>query len=222
MQVKGLSIQDIMNMDWKDLNKLSAKDMRQLTSRLVSASNKRIRALAKSKRGEYSYAYQTVKQRGRMFSIRGKGLGEVRSEFAMAKGFLGMKTSKVSAWKKERTEIEKRVQNIVSDVERERLGLEKPESYIEEQPIEWSERTWEKFWESYRKYEESYGGSFAKGDSTRIQQALYEVYQSNDKRRTADFMLDKLMERGEKLYEQSQESDDPFEIVDETDEKDLM
>ena len=45
MNVKGLSIKDILNIDLDAFNNLSESDLRKITSRLVSASNKRIRRL---------------------------------------------------------------------------------------------------------------------------------------------------------------------------------
>lgn len=45
MNVKGLSIHDILDIDLDSFNNLSESDLRKLTSRLVSASNKRIRRL---------------------------------------------------------------------------------------------------------------------------------------------------------------------------------
>ena len=94
MDVKGLKISDILNMSWDDLNSLSGKDLKAITSRLVSASNKRIKRLQNSPRGTSSFAYQTVEERGRKFSVRGLSTNEVRTEFANARRFLNMKTSK--------------------------------------------------------------------------------------------------------------------------------
>ena len=45
MNVKGLKISDILNIDLETFNKLNEKELRALTSRLVSAGNKRIRRL---------------------------------------------------------------------------------------------------------------------------------------------------------------------------------
>ena len=45
MNVKGLKIKDILNIDLDAFNNLNESQLRALTSRLVSASNKRIRRL---------------------------------------------------------------------------------------------------------------------------------------------------------------------------------
>ena len=93
MNVKGLKISDIMDLSWEKLNSLNIEDMRLLTGRLVSASNKRIRRLSKATRGTSSFAYQYVEERGKNFSTRGKDINQLRTEFKTAKQFLSMKTS---------------------------------------------------------------------------------------------------------------------------------
>ena len=45
MNVKGLKVKDIMNIDLDTFNNLNESELRAITSRLVSASNKRIRRL---------------------------------------------------------------------------------------------------------------------------------------------------------------------------------
>ena len=45
MNVKGLKVKDILNIDLDAFNNLNESQLRALTSRLVSASNKRIRRL---------------------------------------------------------------------------------------------------------------------------------------------------------------------------------
>ena len=197
MNVKGLTIQDIMNMDWEQLNRLSTKEMKQVTSRLVSASNKRIRRLEKTERGTSSFAYQSVESRGRKFSVRGKNVGQVKQEFARAKQFLGYKTSTVKGWKEYRKKVE------------ERTGYA-----TEGESINWSEKTWGKYWKVYRRFEETHGGTFKKGDSDRIQQMLTEIMNSNDKRKSADSFQRMIEDEYEDLYESEEfdDIDDYFDI----------
>ena len=97
MNVKGLSIQDVMNIGWDEINKLNPKDLKQLTSRLVSASNKRIRALQKAdaQKVMFSFALQKSEKMGRQFSIRGKDVNQIKQEFRLMKDFLSMQTSTV-------------------------------------------------------------------------------------------------------------------------------
>ena len=191
MNIKGLKITDIMDMDWNDLNKLTPQEMKQITSRLVSAANKRIRRLEKAPRGTESFAYQVVEERGRKFSVRRKNTNQLRNEFKNVRAFLKYKTSTTKGWKEYREKMEQRVS-----------GATDGESQ------EWSERTWSKFWKVYRRMEEKHGGSFQKGDSDRIQQMLHEIFVENDKRRGVDYFADIIEREYEDLYESEQEDDE--------------
>ena len=188
MNVKGLKISDILNMSWDDLNSLSGKDLKAVTSRLVSASNKRIKRLQNSPRGTSSFAYQTVEERGRKFSVRGLTTNEVRQEFSNARRFLNMQTSTVKGWKEYRENMNQRLTETL-DVEE----------------LEWSESTESKFWKVYRRFEETHGGKFKKGDSDRIQQMLTEMFESSDKRRSADYFTKRVDELWKEYYEEEQE-----------------
>lgn len=102
MDVKGLSIKDIMNMDWADVAKLTRKELATVTSRLVSASNKRLRRLEQSDYIGESPAYRSVKERtGEVrFSVKGKKHGQIERTFKEAKHFLSLKTSTLSGYNK--------------------------------------------------------------------------------------------------------------------------
>lgn len=197
MNVKGLKLDTILNMDWEQLNSLSESEMKQITSRLVSASNKRIRRLEQTTMGTSSFAYQKVESRGKKFSVRGKNLNQVKQEFKLAKQFLQYKTSTVSGWKKYRSKMEKRVSG---------------ETYGESQ--QWKDATWKKFWKVYRRFEETNGGTFKKGDSDRIQQMLHEIFTDEDKRHSVDYFSDILDDKYNELYEEETEDDidDYFDI----------
>lgn len=198
MNVKGLKISDIMNMDWDTLNKLNKEDLKSITSRLVSASNKRVKRLAETPRGKSSFAYQSVEERGRKFSVRGMDTNQLKNEFSRAKRFLNMKTSTVKGWKEYRKNVETRTGYATEG-----------ESY------NWSERTWSKYWIVYRKFTENYGGTYKKGDSDRIQQMLTEIMASNDKRRSADTFRRMIEDEYKSMYEENQEdydTDDYFDI----------
>lgn len=197
MNIKGLSIEDIMNMDWDRLNRLSDTEMRQLTSRLVSASNKRIRRLEKTSRGTSSLAYQTVELRGRDFSVRGKNINQVRNEFKITKHFLQMKTSTVKGWKKYRSQIE------------ERTGYA-----TEGESLNWGEPTWKKYWKVYRRFDEIHHGEYKKGDSDRIQKMLTEIMDKNDKRRSADTFQKLIEDEYKNMYESDEDNEDNEDIQD--------
>ena len=194
MNVKGLKIADILSMDWEQINRLNTKELKQITSRLVSASNKRIRALEKTKLGKSSFAYQSVEERGRKFSVRGKNVGQTKQEFKLASNFLRMKTSTVTGWKKYRKSVEERT-----------AGATGGES------TEWSDRTWSKYWKVYRKFEENHGGTFKKGDSDRIQQMLRSIMESSDKRKSADSFQRMIEDEYEDIYESEMDDEEDIE-----------
>lgn len=193
MEIKGMKITDIMNMSWDELNniaKTNPKDFRTLTSRLVSASNKRIRRLEKTKRGIHAPAYASVRARGSKFSVRGKNVNQLKNEFATAKHFLQMKTSTAKGWNRYRTMMEIRTGQ-----------------FTDGESLNWSDHTWSKYWEIYRKFQEIHGGSFKPGDSERIQQLLTEILDTNDKRKKAKTFEEILEERYAEYYENEDEDD---------------
>ena len=100
MDVKGLSIQQILNMEWEDVQKLSRKDLARITSRLVSSANKRLKRLEQSTLGE-SPAYRSVKARTGdvRFSVKRKNQGQLQNVFSEAKHFLNLKSSTVKGIK---------------------------------------------------------------------------------------------------------------------------
>ena len=199
MDIKGLKISDIMDISWEKLNSLNLEDMRLLTGRLVSASNKRIRRLSKTARGTSSFAYQYVEERGKNFSTRGKDINQLRTEFKTAKQFLSMKTSTIKGWKKYRKEMEERTGYATSG-----------------ESVEWSESTWKKYWKVYRRFSETHGGTYKKGDSDRIQQMLTEIMNSNDKRKSADSFQKIIEDEYTDMYESDMDKDtdlsDVFDI----------
>lgn len=103
IDVTGFSINDIVNMDYEFIRQLSRRELAKLTRRLVSATNKRIRALQKSEIGKHSFALQNLFKRtgGQQLSVKGKKQqGEIQSVFSIAKTFLTSKTSTIRGFKR--------------------------------------------------------------------------------------------------------------------------
>lgn len=195
MNVKGLKIDTILNMNWNDISKLSTKELSQLTSRVVSVANKRIKRLENTRLGKQSFAYQSYKEQGRKFSVRGKNRNQLENELSNSMRFVRMKTSTVKGWGKYRDAMEERMADV-SDGE----------------SINWSNRTWSKYWKVYRRFEESHGGKFKKGDSARFQQFIYDMFETGDKRRSSDYFQQRVNDAYEnQLYEQSMENRVPKE-----------
>ena len=194
MNIKGLSTRDILSMDYNDIRKLNEKEMKTLTSRLVSTANKRIRQLEKTKHGKWSYAYKKVKDMGRKFSVRNKDLKQTQQEFKNVKQFLEMKTSSAKNWNKSMKEMEERVSNFTGG-----------------ESIQWSDRTWSKYWEVYRKFEENHGGTFKKGDSDRWQEKLTEMFFKGDKRKGKVYFSEMIESEWEDLQDNPEDFDEDEE-----------
>lgn len=123
IDVNGFSIQDIINMDYDFIRQLSRSQLSKLTSRLVSAANKRIRILEKSDIGLHSFALKNLMARtgSEKLSVKGKSQGQIQNVFSTAKNFLTSKTSTVRGFKRVlknmRTTIESKTGRAVSSVD---------------------------------------------------------------------------------------------------------
>lgn len=93
--VRGLSVNAIMNMDYDTFNSLNLRDLKTVTSRMISTANKRIARM--EAKGENSPALRAINRGGKL-SVENKNLNEVRAEFIRAKGFLMNKTSGLLGW----------------------------------------------------------------------------------------------------------------------------
>lgn len=100
--VTGLSINEIMNIDLDTFNNMGERELKQITSRLVSASNKRIRTF--EKKGITSPAVRSLGTNNR-FSVKlsddvtpQNRVNKLRQEYARARSFLSMKTSTMKGY----------------------------------------------------------------------------------------------------------------------------
>ena len=109
IDVTGLSIKEIMNIDLDTFNRLGQKDLRAITSRLVSAGNKRIRRL--EERGINSPAYMGLGSDARLSIDFGKGIkgsqltSKLRQEFSRARSFLSASTSTIKGYQQYQTKL---------------------------------------------------------------------------------------------------------------------
>jgi len=125
IDVNGMSINDIMDIDIETFNVLGERELRAITSRLVSASNKRVRAL--QQRDINSPALRSLGT-DTAFSTQlpqdidpRQRVNKLRSEFARARNFLQMKTSTIKGYKRYskqlRTGLEEEMGRNLSDAE---------------------------------------------------------------------------------------------------------
>lgn len=188
IDLTGVSIKQIMNLDI-DINKLSRGDLSRVVGRLVSASNKRIRNLAKTEIGRLSPAYQSRMERGGEFSTKGKNTNQLRQLFGEAKGFLELKTSSVSSWKETREEIA------------ESLGV--PKDFMN------SDSKAKKFWKTYREIVDGKNipdkKTKSRYNSERIQELIAEQYGlKGGFRQKRDDIVERVNKRVDELYEEEQ------------------
>ena len=94
LDVTGMGIEDILNMDYDDIATMGEVDLKKITNRLVSASNKRIRRLEARGLESLSRPLQG-KQEGFRFSIEGKDRNQTLQTFGEAKNFLNSASSSV-------------------------------------------------------------------------------------------------------------------------------
>ena len=105
----GLTVNDILSIRTDQLKSMNSKQQREIISRLVSASNKRLRNIEKS--GIITPASIKAELSGGKFSIKGKSNDELINEFIRAKNFLRSKTSSIQGYKKIVKGIEKQLKN---------------------------------------------------------------------------------------------------------------
>lgn len=114
-----MNISEIMEMDWNEIRGLGRKELAKLTSQLSSAANKRIKRFAE--KGEVSPAVRYAEKAGH-FSVAGKNLNQLRSEYVRAKTFLQQETSTVRQWERVKTETVKTLSDMGVEIPREDIG----------------------------------------------------------------------------------------------------
>lgn len=104
MNVKGLKVTDILNIDLDTFNNLNESELRKITSRLVSASNKRIRRLQKhdinSPAVQGLGTNKSFSTKLPKYTSKQQRVNRLRNEFARARSFLTSETSTISGYKK--------------------------------------------------------------------------------------------------------------------------
>ena len=100
-----MRVKEILNLSDVQINKMSRKELAQVTSILASAANKRINRIEKA--GVTSPAVSNVKSHEGRFSVKGKNTNQLRGEFARARNFMSNVTSTVKGAKSSARQIEK-------------------------------------------------------------------------------------------------------------------
>ena len=93
----GLSIQDIMSMDMKKFESYSLKEQKEITSRLASAANKRLKTFERKE--IVNPAVLKMQMEGGKISVKNKNSDELKEEYFRAKSFLKSKFSTQKGYK---------------------------------------------------------------------------------------------------------------------------
>lgn len=109
--VTGVTIDQLIQMDFKELQKYNEASVKKITSRLVSAMNKRYRRLEASEQGRLSPTYQWFEKRkakgNGFYSVKGKSKSTTISLFKTLQEKMQQETSTIKGFK----EYEKRLYN---------------------------------------------------------------------------------------------------------------
>lgn len=206
--VTGKSIRDIMNIAEGDFLSFTEREQKAITSRLVSAANKRVRRFVKSI-GEVNLKSYTSEGK---FSVKGKTKksGELAHEFKRVKEFLSRKTSSVRGYKDFKKKLEEESKYVGSRKDLEEQDLtdydidfetgEIIEPYKSEEDFEDFELSTGDVWQAVDDTLEDSRSELEKG-------IVYEIH---------DLVQDYMSERRKKKYSElnSNQKADLKEIID--------
>lgn len=184
--------QEIANIDIREFNSLNRAELAKKTSQLASVANKRMTRMEKS--GIESPAYKSAQKylgkedAPKRFSVRGKGINELRAEFIRLKQFLESKTSTLKGHKEVRKEFYKR------------LGVPEGEEMSEDDESE--------FWDAYNELE-PYISQLIRYENK--QGFFYSVWSEN-KGKSYDELKNLIKEELDKMETPTDEISDLFEI----------
>lgn len=187
--VSGMTIDDIMNIDYDTFSQLSHADLKKVTSRLISAANKRIKRMEKA--GMSTPAMRAV-QRGGALSVKNKNLNQVRSEYIRARQFLGYETSSFKGWNAVVKETIKSLNNIGVNIDAEHFN---------------------ELWELYEKMKEADHRVSDRQHKYNVLRELAYQIMHNDEEKTGDEIIADVQSRITELYEAHMEVENEFDGV---------
>ena len=184
-------IDDILNIDINDLNRMTKKQLSDVVRQLSKIANQRIYRLKHTETGTLSPAYYHIEKRGENFGVKDKTLNQLRNEYTDVKNFLKMKTSTVKGWNSFRRETYKRIGANFEGIDEKR------------------------FWNLYRKLEQLDYASVQIVGSTITQRMLRQELEQNsgDDDDILNAMEKRLTGEYEKIMESyNYENDEFFDI----------
>lgn len=167
IDVTGISVDDILQFDKNDLDRMNESELRAYSTRLMSAMNKRIKRLGKTEMGQDSPAYQDAKElpMGK-FSVNFHNIPNEKERVKRYKETIKQmqdwskrESSTISGWKKKNIEIKKQI------------GFE----------VDYSQM--KRFWELYRKFRKENASTYEifkmhNYDSTAIRNTLGAIFET--------------------------------------------
>lgn len=138
--IAGKTVEQILDLPFNELNKLTESQLKTAVGRLVSAGNKRLRRF-EEKRGKLPNAgkqgdYEQVK-----FSTVGKDKTELLEEFKRARSFMRAETSSLAGYKR----VKKKTGEGLKEAGYKNL---------QEQINDMTSKNYDRFWQAYEKLKE--------------------------------------------------------------------
>lgn len=139
--LKGLTINDLLDIDPETLQHMSRSEMRQVVQRLSDAANKRLRRLevAGYKRGRLE-GEDTIAGT-KKFSTKGKSVGQLHREYGRLRDFLESPTSTLRGRRKAEKRARESYERFKREIDESRAKateqiLEQEPEYVYEDPFE--------------------------------------------------------------------------------------
>lgn len=208
-------IKDILNMDYNTIIQLTKKEnfdqFKTILTRMGKTANRRIKTLKSTDIGQFSPAYQNLKDAGitkfdisKIEKATSSDTGKLLHEYSVMKKFLESKTSRLSGWNAVRSGIRKRIKS---------KNLFKKEFRSKRQATYWINRE-KKFWKMYNKLVDEYGGIISQLDSDKIQKMLNKIQSLRNIGKSDDVVQDAMETYIDELYKAKQKgyklNDDAF------------
>ena len=185
MNVKGKSVKQLLSLDEKDFLKLDRADLARVLTRINSAANKRLVSL--QKKNISTPATRAASKSGGKFSVSGKNLNQLRSEFSRVKTFMSSETSTRKGYKS---------------------FVKKSVSKLEQMGVKVSEENFERFaslFDELKSLDASVSGRSMRYSVMRELSTMVENSDLSD-----DEIIERIENRVQQIYEEQQEDISEF------------
>lgn len=119
----GLTIKDIMSMDMKKFESYSLREQKEITSRLASAANKRLKTFERKE--IVNPAVLKMQMEGGKISVKNKTPDELKEEYFRAKSFLKSKFSTQKGYKQYMEKLNDSLKKLSDSLNIDRKGIYK-------------------------------------------------------------------------------------------------